>query len=198
MDASAGDLDGDGAQKELLFPASITNTGGAVWPSSNPAGSAGGSPSTRDRTGATAIGDGGQSAYILFPKTDVHRALKQEGNPVNHFWIRDGDGLTAMTTDTEIYFDLDRTLVCHNVTPSNTYRNLLENLSQKGLDLPAPDRDFQEEAKLLAALLLEEADAGTTRPWPRPSPRRSIPPGDPRGLLSPPQGEPPWACASGR
>ena len=150
MDASAGDLDGDGAKELVISGVNNEYRRGCVAVF-EPGGLRGGSPQHEGSYRATAIGDGGQSAYILFPKTDVHRALKQEGDPVNHFWIRDGDGLTAMTTDTEIYFDLDRTLVCHNVTPSNTYRNLLENLSQKGLDLPAPDRDFQK--KLESSLL---------------------------------------------
>jgi hypothetical protein len=150
MDASAGDVDGDGTKELVLSGVNNEYRRGCVA-IFDPGGLRGGSPQLDPAFRSPDIGEGGQSAYILFPKTEVHKALKQEGDPVNYFWIRDGDGLSAMTTDTQIYFDLDRTLACHNITLSNTYRNLRESLMQKGRTLPAPGQDFQK--KLEASLL---------------------------------------------
>ena len=150
MDASAGDVDGDGAKELVLSGVNNEYRRGciAVFEAG---GLRGGSPQLEEAFRSPDIGEGGQRAYILFPKTEVHKALKLEGDPVNYFWIRDGDGLSAMTTDTQIYFDLDRTLACRNVTLSDTYRNLRESLSQEGLTLPMPDREF--EIRLGSSLL---------------------------------------------
>jgi hypothetical protein len=145
MDASAGDLDGDGVKELVLGGVNNEYRRGCVAVF-KPGELRGGSPQTGAAFRSPDIGAGGQAAYVLFPNTEAHRAVRQEGDPVNYFWIRAGDGLTAMTTDTQIYYDLDRDLACRNVILSTTFQNQYESLIQqgKGRDLPFPGEAYKK------------------------------------------------------
>jgi hypothetical protein len=138
MDAAAGDLDGDGVKEFVLGGVNNEYRRGCVAVF-KPGGLRGGSPQTGAAFRSPEIGVGGQSAYVLFPNTDAHRALGQEGDPVNYFWIRDGDGLMTMTTDTGIYYDLDRNLSCQNVMLGNRFLNLYDDLLRQGRVVPFSD-----------------------------------------------------------
>jgi hypothetical protein len=143
MDASAGDVDGDGARELILGGVNNEYRRGclAVFE----AGALrGGSPQTDASFRSPAIGEGGQTAYILFPKTEVHRLLQQEGDPVNNFRIREGNGLMAMTTVMLIYYDLDKTLACRGVTLSNAFRNYHEKFVEEGKQLPDPSPEYEK------------------------------------------------------
>jgi hypothetical protein len=140
MDASAGDVDGDGRKELVLGGVNNEYRRGCVAVF-KAGGLRGGSPQTAAGYRSPDIGAGGQSVYILFPKTSVHRAWRQEGDPVNYFWIRDADGLTAMTTDTQIYYDLGPKLACRNITISNTFWNLYGELLRQGKVSPIPDEE---------------------------------------------------------
>jgi hypothetical protein len=144
MDASAGDLDGDGVKELALGGVNNEYRRGCVAVF-KPGGLRGGSPQTGAAFRSPDIGEGGQAAYVLFPNTEVHRSVVQEGDPVNFFWIRDGDGLMAMTTDTQIYYDLDRDLACRSIILSTTFQNQYESLIQqgKGRDLPFPGESYK-------------------------------------------------------
>jgi hypothetical protein len=143
MDGSAGDVDGDGTKELVLSGVNNEYRRGclAVF---EPGALRGGSPQGGEAFRSPAVGEGGQAAYILFPKTEVHKVIRQAGDPVNYFWIHEGDGLTAMTNETQIYFDLDRTLACRNITLSNFFLNLYEEFSRKGMALPAPDEAYRK------------------------------------------------------
>ena len=146
MDAATGDVDGDGTGELVLSGVNNEYRRGCVA-IFEAGGLRGGSPQLEGSFRSPDIGQGGQAAYILFPKTEVHAAIRQEGDPVNHFWIHKGDGLTAMTTNTEVLYDLDRTLACRSVTLSNTFRNYHESFSRKGLVLPVPDADYRNSLR---------------------------------------------------
>jgi hypothetical protein len=141
MDASAGDVDGDSATELVLGGVNNEYRRGCVAVF-KAGGLRGGSPQTQPGFRSPEVGAGGQSAYVLFPKTAVHRAWRQEGDPVNYFWIRPRDGLMAMTTDTQIYYDLDKTLACRNITRSSTFLNLHENFVRQGQVLPEPNEAY--------------------------------------------------------
>ena len=140
MDASAGDVDGDG-RKELVLGGVNNEYRRGCLAVFEAGGLRGGSPQTSDGFRSPDVGAGGQAVYVLFPNTSVHRAVKQEGDPVNFFWIREADGLTAMTTDTQIYYDLDAKLVCRNITVSNTFWNYYGDLLRQGKVPPVPDEE---------------------------------------------------------
>jgi hypothetical protein len=143
MDASAGDLDGDGVKEFVIGGVNNEYRRGCVAVF-EPGGLRGGSPQVGAAFRSPDIGEGGQSDYILFPNTEVHRAKAQEGDPVNYFWIRAGDGLMAMTTDTGIYYDLDLNLVCRNVILGNRFLNMYDDLLRQGRVLPYPDELFKK------------------------------------------------------
>jgi hypothetical protein len=131
MDGSAGDVDGDGKRELVLSGVNNEYCRGCV--AIFEAGDLrGGSPQLEDAFRSPGIGPGGQSAYILFPKTDVQAAIHLVGDPVNYFWIHDGDGLTAVTTETQVYFDLGRSLACRDLTLSNYFMNLHDKFSREG------------------------------------------------------------------
>jgi len=140
MDAAAGDVDGDGASELVLGGVNNEYRRGCVAVF-KAGGLRGGSPQASASYRSADVGPGGQSAYILLPKTDVHRALKQEGDPANYIWVREADGLTAMTTDTQIYYELDATLACRNITLSNTFWNHHGDLLRQGKVGPIPDEE---------------------------------------------------------
>jgi hypothetical protein len=158
MDGSAGDVDGDGTKELVLSGVNNEYRRGCVA-IFEAGGLRGGSPQLETAFRSPDIGQGGQAAYILIPNTAVHEAYRREGDPVNHFWIHEGDGLTAMTTDTQVLYDLDRTLACRNVTLSNTFRNLYESFARKGMNLPAPDEGYR---KSLESSLLKFQDGSWT------------------------------------
>lgn len=146
MDASAGDVDGD-VTKELVLSGVNNEYRRGCIAIFEAGGLRGGSPQLETAFRSPDIGEGGQAAYILFPNTEVHKAFGQQGDPVNHFWVHDGDGLTAMTTDTQVLYDLDRTLSCRNVTLSNTFLNLHESFIRQGMRMPVPDEAFRKDVE---------------------------------------------------
>ena len=52
--------------------------------------------------------------------------------------------LTAVTTETEIFYDLDRTLVCRDVTLSNFLQTLCRELRSQGKIVPEPDETLRK------------------------------------------------------
>ena len=131
MDGSAGDVDGDG-EKELVL-SGVNNEYRRGCVAIFEAGRLRGySPQTAPAFRTPDLAAGGQSEYILFPTSDVQAATSQVGDPVNYFWIHEGDGLTAWTTQTQIIYDLDRDLACRSVTLSNNFRDLYDKLARAG------------------------------------------------------------------
>ena len=104
---------------------------------------------------------------MLFPKTDVHEAIRKAGDPVNYFWIHEGDGLTALTVETQVFYDLDRTLACRDVNLGNDFKNLHEKFRLEGKVRSVPDDAYRKA--LGNAILYRQGDA-----W-APSPRRPRP-----------------------
>ena len=150
MDGSAGDVDGDG-QKELLLSGVNNEYRRGCVAVFKPGQLRGSSPQNDEAFRFAGLEEGGQSAYILFPNSEIHAAMQVVGDPVNHFVIHDGNGLTAVTTETQIFYDLDRLLVCRDITLSNYLQNLCEKLSLQGKLLPALDETYR---KRLASELL--------------------------------------------
>ncbi len=132
MDAVSGDVDGDGHKETVLSGVNneyrkgcvIVFRGGALR---------GGSPQTDAAYRCASLDPGTQTAYILFPTADFHKYVGEQGDAVNHIWIHDGGGMTAMSTETEIYFDLDRRLACASASLSNFTRNLYAKLAREGV-----------------------------------------------------------------
>ncbi len=144
MDGSAGDVDGDG-QKELVLSGVNNEYLRGCVAIFKPGQLRGSSPQKNEAFQTPDLGEGGQSAYILFPKSDVYRAMSSFADPVNYFWIHgDGDGITAVTTETQIYYDLDRSLVCRGITLSNGFRDLREKLSLEGRLPFEPDEFYRK------------------------------------------------------
>jgi hypothetical protein len=143
MDGSAGDVDGDGLKELVLSGVNNEYRRGclAIFESGQLRGS---SPQTAQAFRSSDLGNGGQSTYILFPNSDVHAVLRTVGDPVNYFWIHDGGGLTAVTTETQIYYDLNRALFCRDITLSNTYRDLREGLRRQGKLAPEADELYRK------------------------------------------------------
>jgi hypothetical protein len=131
MDGQAGDVDGDGRKELVLSGVNNEYRSGCVavfkvgrlW---------GYSPQQEEAYRTPDLGEGQQSAYVLFPKSDVHAAIQQAGDPINYFWIHDGGGLTAWTCETQVIYDLDRSLSCRSVTLSNTFQNYHDRFTREG------------------------------------------------------------------
>jgi hypothetical protein len=154
MDASAGDVDGDGTKELVLSGVNNEYRRGCVIVF-DAGGLRGGSPQAADAFRASDIGEGGQAAYILFPKSDVHAAIRLAGDPINYFWIHEGDGLTAVTTETQLYFDLDRSLACRDLTLSNHFQSLHEGFAQAGKVRSVLDESYRRS--LMDSLLYYRA-----------------------------------------
>jgi hypothetical protein len=156
MDAMSGDVDGDGKKEIVLAGVNNGYRRGCVivFKDGNVQGS---SPQDEGAYRSASLGPGTQSAYILFPTADFHLFLGQQGDPVNHLWIHDGGGMTGMTHDTQIYFDLNRRLECTSATLSNYSRNLYELLAQEGKVHGPLDKDY--ETKLAEDFLYYEKGA---------------------------------------
>jgi hypothetical protein len=161
MDGQTGDIDGDGAKELVLSGVNNEYARGCVIVFE--AGALrGGSPQREAGYRWPDVEAGKESAYILFPKTDVHEAIRRAGDPINHFWIHDGDGLTALTSETQIYFDLDRTLACRDVTLSNYFMDLHEKLRLAGEVSSVPDEAYKKG--LGGAILYHENGDWNSRP----------------------------------
>lgn len=156
MDGAAGDVDGDEAIELVLSGVNNEYRRGcvAVFEAGRLRGC---SPQADPAYRSPDLEEGRQSAYILFPKSDVHAAIRLEGDPVNYFWIHpDGDGLTAMTTETQILYDLDRTFACRGVTLSNTFRNLHDKFLRQGEVRSVPDAAYKQ--RLADAILYYDSE----------------------------------------
>jgi hypothetical protein len=165
MDGMAGDIDGDGTTELVLSGVNNEYRRGclAVF---KPGRLQGYSPQSAPAFLSAQLGPGQQSAYILFPKTDVHEAIRYEGDPVNGFWIHPGgDGLTAITSETLVYFDLDRSLACREVTLSNTFRNLHDTFLRQGRVRSVLDEEYK---KRLAGAILYYGNGQWAGPAARP------------------------------
>ena len=160
MDGQAGDVDGDG-QKELVL-SGVNNEyrsgcvavfeAGRLW---------GYSPQQEEAFRTQDLSEGQQSAYILFPNSDVDAAIQQAGDPVNSFWIHEGDGLTAETCETQVIYDLDRALSCRKVTLSNTFRNYHDRFSREGKIHSVVNAAY--EKALADSILYRESGKWTSR-----------------------------------
>ena len=161
MDGQMGDVDGDGAKELVLSGVNNEYARGCVIVFE--AGVLrGGSPQREAGYRWPDDGAGSESAYILFPKTDVHEAIRREGDPINYFWIHDGDGLTAVTSETQIYFDLDRTLACRDVTLSNYFMNRHREFRLAGKVRSLPDDAYK--SRIGEAILYHENGDWSSRP----------------------------------
>ena len=132
MEALAGDIDGDG-DKELAI-SGVNNEYElgcvAVFETGKLRGY---SPQLKEAFKTSELPEGGQSAYILFPKSDVAEAKHLWADPVNTFWIHgDSDGLTAVTTAAQLFYDLDRTLACREAYSGHFFQNLHDELLSDG------------------------------------------------------------------
>lgn len=144
MDAMSGDVDGDGKKEIVLSGVNNGYRRGCVivFKDGNVHGS---SPQDQTAYRNASVGPGTQSDYILFPTADFHVFLGQQGDPINHLWIHEGGGMTGMTYDTQIYFDLNPRLECTSVTLSNYFRNLYERLVQEGKIHGPLGKDFEKK-----------------------------------------------------
>jgi hypothetical protein len=166
MDGQSGDVDGDG-QKELVL-SGVNNEyrsgcvavfeAGRLW---------GYSPQQEDAYRTSDLGQGQQSAYILFPKSDVHAAIRLAGDPVNSFWIHDGDGLTAETCEAQVIYDLDRSLSCRSVTLSNLFRDYHDRFLREGKIHSVIDPAYKQA--LADSLLYFQAGKWTSRAGTKPA-----------------------------
>jgi hypothetical protein len=131
MDGQAGDVDGDGQKELVLSGVNNEYRSGcvAVFEASRLWGH---SPQKDEAYQSPSLSEGQQSAYILFPNSDVDAAIQQAGDPVNSFWIHEGDGLTAESCETQVIYDLDRSLFCRSVTLSNTFQNFHDRFTREG------------------------------------------------------------------
>jgi hypothetical protein len=168
MDASFGDVDGDGKKELVLSGVNNEYDKGcvAVFEAGALRGS---SPQQKDAYRSPGLGESGSSAYILFPKSDVHEAIRLQGDPVNFFWIHEGGGLTADTYETHILYDLDRSLACRDVTLSNDFRNLHREFFLAGKVRSIIDAGYKEALK--DSLLYFENGLWVGRPAPSPGAR---------------------------
>jgi hypothetical protein len=107
MDARAGDIDGDG-DTELVLSGVNNEYGRGCIAIFEAGGLRGGSPQDQMAYRWPDLAAGGQSAYILFPMSDVAAAMHLRGDPINHIaGIYEGEGLTGMP-GTQTSCDLDR------------------------------------------------------------------------------------------
>lgn len=161
MEARRGDVDGDGA-KDLVF-GGVNNEyargcivvfeGGRL---------SGGSPQDSPAYRWGDIGPGSEAAYILFPKTDVHAAIRKVGDPVNYFWVHEGDGLTAVTVEAQVFYDLDKTLALRNVGLGNDFKTLHERFRLEGKVSSVPDEAYRKA--LGESILYRTNGTWTARP----------------------------------
>jgi len=161
MDGQVGDVDGDGLKELVLSGVNNEYRRGCVAIFA-PGELRGSSPQTEAGFCSSDLGEGGQSAYILFPKSDVHAAIRFEGDPINRFWIHDGDGLTAMTHETQIFFDLDRNLKVRYITLSNLFWNLHERFVKEGSVRSIEDDQYKQT--LADSLLFYKSGSWTGGP----------------------------------
>jgi len=162
MDARAGDLEGDG-DKELVLSGVNNEYNRGCVAIFEAGGLRGGSPQDQKAYRWPDLAAGGQSAYILFPMSDVAAAMHLRGDPINHIeGIYEGDGLTVYATGTQTYYDLDRALNCQKVTLSNTFRNHHDDLTLQGKVSSVLGEDYK--ARLKDSILYYENGAFVTRP----------------------------------
>jgi len=161
MDGSSGDVDGDGKKELVLSGVNNEYNMGcvAVFEAGELYGS---SPQQEDDFRSPGLGPGGQSAYILFPKSDVHEAIHRQGDPINYFWIHEDGGLMAETYETHILYDLDLSLNCFNVILSNYFLNLHKEFCREGMVRSIIDKDYK--TALGHSLLYYENGAWVSRP----------------------------------
>jgi hypothetical protein len=166
MEAKLGDVDGDGAKELVLGGVNNEYARGCVVVFEAGAMS-GGSPQEDPGYRWLDVGPGSEAAYILFPKTDVHEAIRKAGDPVNYFWIHEGDGLTAVTVEAQVFYDLDRTLACRDVNLGNDFKNLHEKYRLEGKVRSVADDAYRKA--LGQAILYRQGDAWVSRPAPAPA-----------------------------
>jgi len=166
MEAKLGDVDGDGVKELVLGGVNNEYARGCVVVF-KPGAMSGGSPQEDPGYRWLDVGPGSEAAYILFPKTDVHEAIRKAGDPVNYLWIHEGDGLTAVTVEAQVFFDLDRTLACRDVNLGNDFKNLHEEFRLAGKIRSVPDDAYRKA--LGEAILYRQGDAWALRPAPAPA-----------------------------
>ncbi len=166
MEAKLGDVDGDGVKELVLGGVNNEYARGCVVVF-KPGAMSGGSPQEDPGYRWLDVGPGTEAAYILFPKTDVHEAIREAGDPVNYFWIHEGDGLTAVTVETQVFYDLDRTLACRDVNLGNDFKNLHEKYRLEGKVCSVPNDAYRKA--LGEAILYRQGDAWAPRPAPAPA-----------------------------
>jgi hypothetical protein len=123
MDANAGDIDLDG-QKELILAGVNNEYARGCLAVFKPGRLHGQSPQVSDEFRSSQLDDGAQSAYIVFPRSDVQIAMHVQGDPVNYFWLHKAGGLAAETTEAQIIYELDASLTCRYITLSHPFKNL--------------------------------------------------------------------------
>jgi hypothetical protein len=143
MDAVSGDIDGDGVKEMALSGVNNEYRRGCVviFRAGDVQGC---SPQTDDAYRSPALLPGRQTAYILFPNPDFHHLLGQQGDAVNYLWVHDGGGITGMTNDTQIFFDLNRRLECTSATLSHYARNIYARLAEEGRVRGPLDKDWEQ------------------------------------------------------
>jgi len=166
MEAKLGDVDGDGVKELVLGGVNNEYARGCVVVF-KPGAMSGGSPQEDPGYRWLDVGPGTEAAYILFPKTDVHEAIREAGDPVNYLWIHEGDGLTAVTVETQVFYDLDRTLACRDVNLGNDFKNLHEKYRLEGKVGSVPNDAYRKA--LGEAILYRQGDAWAPRPAPDPA-----------------------------
>lgn len=131
MDGAAGDVDRDG-QIELILSGVNNEYARGCVAVFKPGQLHGASPQVSDEYRMPQLDEGRQTAYIIFPRSDVQEARYRQGDPVNYFWIHKEGGLSAETTETQIIYELDPSLTCLYVTLSDPFKNLHRELVQAG------------------------------------------------------------------
>ncbi len=105
MDASAGDVDGDGTKELVLSGVNNEYRRGCVA-IFEAGGLRGGSPQLEPAFRSPDIGAGGRSGLPPLPEYGRYRSLppgRGPGQPLAE--LHEGDGLTAMTTDTQVLYE---------------------------------------------------------------------------------------------
>lgn len=131
MDANLGDVDLDG-RKELILSGVNNEYARGCLAVFKPGQLQGLSPQISEEFRSPQLGPGKQSAYIIFPRSDVQAASHVQGDPVNYFWLHKGGGLAAETTEAQIVYELDASLTCRYVTLSHPFQNLHRDLALAG------------------------------------------------------------------
>ena len=161
MEAKRGDVDGDGAKELVLGGVNNEYARGCIVVFEGGRLS-GGSPQEAPAYRWRDIGPGSEAAYILFPKTDVHAAIRKVGDPVNYFWVHEGDGLTAVTVEAQVFYDLDKTLALRNVGLGNDFKTLHERFRLEGKVSSVPDEAYRKA--LGESILYRTNGTWTARP----------------------------------